>query len=170
MKKILNILSDEDLNALREKSVDVSFVVLENGQFSLDQETLTLVQDLKDLVIKHNGLGMSAIQLGVNKRLFVMRHPYTGNNLLTIVNPKIVESSEKAKNGIEGCFSVPLPNRTFALVSRPTQVTVEYHNEFCENKKQVLDGMSARVFQHELDHLNGKLMIDVDRLNGWSKI
>jgi peptide deformylase len=170
MDKVFTVLSDEDLGVLRKQSELVVFTVSDDGSLCLDVESLNIIDQLKRYVLEQNGLGMSAVQLGVAKRIFVMRHPYTGNNIVTVINPKIVEHSENTKVGIEGCFSVPLPNRTFALVSRHIQITVEYNDQSGKQVRDTLHGMSARVFQHELDHLDGKLMIDKDRLKGWSEV
>lgn len=170
MDKVFTVLSDEDLGVLRKQSESVVFTVSDDGSLCLDVESLNIIDQLKRYVLEQNGLGMSAVQLGITKRIFVMRHPYTGNNIVTVINPKIVEHSENTKVGIEGCFSVPLPNRTFALVPRHIQITVEYSDQNGKQIRDTLHGMSARVFQHELDHLDGKLMIDKDRLKGWSEV
>jgi peptide deformylase len=170
MIRALTILSDNDLSVLRRQSEPVVFTVSNDGSLYLDIESLNIIDQLKRYVLEQNGLGMSAVQLGIAKRIFVMRHPYTGNNIVTVINPKIVEHSENTKVGIEGCFSVPLPNRTFALVPRHIQITVEYDDQNGKRIRDTLRGMSARVFQHELDHLDGKLMIDKDRLKGWSEV
>ena len=76
---------------------------------------------------------------------------------LVCINPKIKDFSENMNTMEEGCLSIP---DVFARVVRPAEIVVSYQNELGEDEKQSLEGLTARVFQHELDHLDGVLFID----------
>lgn len=96
----------------------------------------------------YGGAGLAAPQCGFPYRIFVM----AGG--LVCVNPAILEASEETVRDREGCLSFP----GFTLpIARPKTVRVEYYTVAGERKEEVFTGATARVFQHELDHLNGKL-------------
>jgi peptide deformylase len=109
----------------------------------------TLVETCK----KHNGLGLSANQCGEEHRVFVMG---TGNDYIACFNPKIL-SSEGEAHMPEGCLSFPLLQ---LRITRPKRIEVEYQDWTGEKHTATFDGMTARVFQHELDHLNGIVYTD----------
>lgn len=159
--RLRTVVSDEDAMFLRERSEDVTVVVADNsGNASLMPETRELIAALKAYVIQHNGLGMAAPQLGVRQRVFVMRKPWNSNQLVAIINPRIWRTTGKSRKA-EGCFSVPTPDGVFAEVERPSMIWVDYTSEDGEFiQEEMLVGMDARVFQHELDHLDGNLMVD----------
>jgi peptide deformylase len=98
---------------------------------------------------KHNGYGLSANQCGFPYRVFVMG---SGDNFVAFFNPSIVLKSHKEVHMAEGCLSFPL----LALsITRPEEVAVTYQDFNGEWKQANFTGMSARCFQHELDHMNG---------------
>lgn len=98
---------------------------------------------------KHNGYGLSANQCGFPYRVFVMG---SGDNFVAFFNPSAVLKSHKEVHMAEGCLSFPL----LALsITRPEEVAVTYQDFNGEWKQATFNGMSARCFQHELDHLNG---------------
>lgn len=170
MRPVITILlGHDDLDKLSQKSENVVFTVLGDGSLCLDKETLDLIQDLKEFTTSHNGLGMSAIQLGVPKNIFVMRKPWKSNNLVVMINPSILSCSLETSLGVEGCFSIPLPSDIGAVVCRPQTVEVQYETDEGKLVKELLTGSEARIFQHELDHLQGILMIDESRFKGWRK-
>ena len=103
-----------------------------------------------------SGLGISANQLGYDCRVFIMRGE-TKDKTLMCINPKIKEFSEDMNTMEEGCLSIP---DVFARVVRPSEIVVTFQNELNEEETQSLEGLTARVFQHELDHLDGILFID----------
>ena len=122
----------------------------------------TLIDDMIDTMYAAPGVGLAAPQVGVALRLFVA-DPSSGrstNELVVLINPEIVEQ-EGAQREEEGCLS--LPGFT-AQVARPAQVVLKGLDR--EGSPVQLDGegLQARVFQHELDHLDGGLF--VDRLQG----
>lgn len=173
--RLRNVVSDQDAMFLREKSEPVVFAIADNsGNICLDKDTTELIQALKDYVMENDGLGMAAIQLGVKKRVFVMRKPYNTDNLIVVINPKILRGDGKAI-GIENCFSIDLPSTVKgARVQRQTRIYVNYTDEDgVDYKDELFVGMDARVFQHELDHLDGWLMLDDQtprgRFRGWMR-
>jgi len=119
-------------------------------------EVFKLKEELIDAMWLESGLGISANQLGHDVRMFAMRGEKKEDSLVC-VNPKIVDISENMNTMEEGCLSIP---DVFARVVRPAEIVVSYQNELGEEEKQSLDGLTARVFQHELDHLDGILFID----------
>jgi len=158
--KLVTVLTDSGALFLHEKSEPVSFVAGDNsGKVYLDKETTELVEALKDYIGEHGGLGISAIQLGAKRRLFVMRRPFNGENLEVIINPKILRGEGKASK-MEGCFSIPLPDGTGVVVERKSIIYITYDTEDGTQVEDMLVGMDARIFQHEYDHCAGALMID----------
>ena len=168
--RLRSILSDEDATFLRGRSSDVAFVVADNsGGATIDSGTRELIQALKEYIIENDGLGMAAVQLGVLRRVFVMRKPWQTDNILVVINPKVTSAHGKSKK-VEGCFSIPMPDNVGAYVERPSQINVEYYDERGEKHEDLFVGMDARVFLHELDHLNGKLMVDEPHFRAWRKL
>ncbi len=102
------------------------------------------------------GIGLAATQVGVLHRLFVYR-VQVGAPLAALVNPEIVWSSREQEIGEEGCLSLPLVH---VDVDRPIHVRVSAQDEFGEQILVEASGLEARVIQHELDHLNGVLILD----------
>jgi len=104
----------------------------------------TLVETCK----KHNGIGLSANQCGFEFRVFVMG---AGEEYVAYFNPKII-SSEGEKHMDEGCLSFPFLN---LHITRPSKVEIEYQDFTGAKHTKTFDGISARCFLHELDHMNG---------------
>tara|TARA_B100001059_G_scaffold56464_1_gene51473 strand:+ start:5213 stop:5737 length:525 start_codon:yes stop_codon:yes gene_type:complete len=119
-------------------------------------EIFKLKEELVNTMWLESGLGVSANQLGHDVRVFTMRGE-TKEESLVCINPKIEAFSENMNTMEEGCLSIP---DVFARVVRPAEIVVTFNNELNEEEKQNLDGLTARVFQHELDHLDGILFID----------
>ena len=113
-----------------------------------------LIKRLKMTMKLHNGLGLSANQCGVFERIFVIGG---GENVWACINPKIIASSEDIEKDKEGCLSFP---GLSVSIDRPKWVEVEYYNEQGGQVQMRFDGLTARCFQHELDHMNGVRMID----------
>ena len=109
---------------------------------------LDLVTDLAETMLVSNGIGLSANQCGLPYRVFVM----LGQELIPCFNPRIVDMSQETVILEEGCLSYP---DFFVKVKRPRRIKVRYAEPNGNIVTQVFDGMTARVFQHELDHLNG---------------
>lgn len=114
-----------------------------------------LLEDMADTMYKADGAGLSAVQVGVLKRVFVID---VGNGIMEFVNPILKKSSGVNKIKEEGCLSVP---DKYGFVERPEHVWVSYYDRngnFIEEQK--LSGYAAKAFCHEYDHLDGILFID----------
>lgn len=110
-------------------------------------------------MVEYDGIGLAAPQVGVNVRLMVFNpegDPEKGPDYV-LVNPRIVKSSNRHSVFEEGCISFP---DIYAEVLRPERVTVEYQDLDGKKCKMQLNGLKARVFQHEYDHLQGVLFHD----------
>jgi peptide deformylase len=105
---------------------------------------------------ERNGIGLSANQVGVRKRIFVMDTSNSGSRRNVFINPVITDFKNEDRFR-EGCLSFP---DIFAFVKRPTEITISALNENGEETIMHLSGIEAICFQHELDHLNGIQFID----------
>lgn len=125
---------------------------------NFDEELSNLASDMKETMQVYSGIGLAGNQVNILLRIFVIGLDLIDENLSpkAYVNPKII-SSEGADLVEEGCLSIPSVN---ADVERATKIKVEYQTLSGEIVKETLEGLHARVFQHELDHLNGVLFID----------
>ncbi len=127
-----------------------------------------LSADLFDTVKKSKGIGLAAPQIGILKRAFVIDTTLFSKDQENIapiceqifINPEILEQSASKIYYEEGCLSIP---EIFEEVQRPEKITVRYLDAEFKQIEEELDGIQARIFQHEFDHLNGILFID--RLN-----
>ena len=108
-----------------------------------------LVKRLKMTMKLYSGLGLAANQCAIRERVFVIG---TDQFQMACINPKVLEVSEELVKDTEGCLSFPA---FFLNFPRPKWVEVEFTNENGERKQVKLDGLTARCFLHELDHLNG---------------
>lgn len=121
-------------------------------------ELAKLVQDMMETMDDVDGAGLAAPQVGVSKRVFTYR---IGADHGHVINPVLVNSPEQQPPGVEGCLSVPGLGFPAPRALRTTVSGVNLHGEAIEVEAE---GLLARCFQHETDHLNGKLF--VDRLDG----
>jgi peptide deformylase len=119
-----------------------------------DEELARIGERMIGLMHDAEGVGLAATQIGILRRLFVF-HDDGEDRLL--VNPTIASRSEEKELDVEGCLSLG-PVRV--PVERATAVTVEARDEAGEQLRLELDGYAARVVQHELDHLDGVLILD----------
>ena len=113
-----------------------------------------LVKRLKMTMKLYGGIGLSANQCGVFERVFVIG---TDHFQIACINPRIIGQAPSTIKAEEGCLSFP---GLHVKLDRPDWVEVEFTNEMGELKQMRLDGITARCFQHELDHMNGIRMID----------
>ncbi|WGH25115.1 MAG: peptide deformylase [Candidatus Shikimatogenerans bostrichidophilus] len=115
---------------------------------------IELINNMYDTMYYYNGIGLSAPQIGLNIRLFII-----GLNKLKMIfiNPKIIKYSEKKIINKEGCLSIP---NLYVPIIRNKIIYVKYYNSFWEKKKIKLKNLLSVVFQHEYDHLKGKLILD----------
>lgn len=107
-----------------------------------------LYQELAENMIEYHGIGLSANQIGLPYRAFVMR----AEEIIGVFNPKIVDFSEETVILEEGCVSFP---GLFVPIKRPKKIRARYTLPNGEVVTKQFDGITARCFQHELDHLNG---------------
>lgn len=112
-----------------------------------------LVQRLKLTMKLYAGIGLSANQCGVYQRVFVIGHE---DYQLVCINPKVTHVSEQIEKSNEGCLSYP---GLFVKIERPLAINVEFTTETGENKQLKLEGLTARCFMHELEHMNGQSFI-----------
>ena len=120
---------------------------------SFDEKLHVLLDDMKDTLHAVGGLGLAAPQVGVLKRVCIVEYD---NKLYELVNPVLVESRGKCVDN-EGCLSVV---GFRGLVERPEKIVVEYFDRNGKKHKQHAEGYFARVFLHEMDHLDGILFAD----------
>ncbi len=116
-------------------------------------KTHELLDDMKDTLIKAEGAGLAAPQVGVLRRIFIVN---AENKYYECINPKIISQSGKQK-GEEGCLSV---RGRFGGVERPMKVTVKAQDRYGKPFTVKAEGFLARAFCHENDHLDGVLYID----------
>ncbi|OGF25894.1 peptide deformylase [Candidatus Falkowbacteria bacterium RIFOXYB2_FULL_34_18] len=144
---LLKIITNPN-SILRKKSKEVKISDIKTKKFQ------TFCHDLIETMKKKDGVGLAAPQIGKNIRVFVI---HNDNLDMIILNPEIIKKSWSKEWGEEGCLSVP---NTFGKVRRHKKIKCRFIDK--NGKKQTLDmsGMPARIFQHELDHLDGILFID----------
>lgn len=123
------------------------------------QELRELVKEMRATMKKANGVGLSANQIGRNERFFVAQVPDTQGRqtFYAIFNPEITKKSEDFETIEEGCLSVP---HVFGPTARHYRVTLEGYDIQERKVKIKAWGLLARVFQHEVDHLDGGLFLD----------
>lgn len=117
--------------------------------FEADGDPTELVTALSKFMTANGGVGLAAPQVGIKKRIFIM-----GNftKLVACINPMIVALSEEHVPDLEGCLSFP---DLWMKVKRPSGCMVQYYNTHGTRIERELEGMEARVFLHEFDHLMG---------------
>lgn len=125
--------------------------------FPLTQEIKNLTRDMVATVRKAEGIGLAAPQVGKSVKVIVINLEKSGLPLFVLYNPKITSRSFKKIEIEEGCLSIP---GVFGMVKRPKKVTVQAQNAEGKTIKITDEGWVSRVAQHEIDHINGILIID----------
>ena len=126
---------------------------------TIDDGVRRLMDDLLETMYAEKGLGLSAIQVGIPRRIVVLdvaqrdRTPQP----LKLVNPVITASSQERVEFDEGCLSFP---ELYAMVERPASVDITHLDEDGATRELHADGLLARCLQHEIDHLDGILFVD----------
>jgi len=140
---------------LRKKAVKVS---------NFDEDFQDLVNDMIVLMREAPGVGLAAPQVAKAIRLVTVEYGDEEENqpkkLFVVANPEIIKKSEELVNGIEGCLSVP---GLIGDVDRHESIVIKGQNRFGKPVKINAEGWLARIFQHEIDHLDG--IIFTDRAN-----
>lgn len=111
-------------------------------------DPIQLAHDLAEVMIREGGIGLSANQLGLRYRVFAIK----AEKVIVCFNPTIVDFSQEQIALEEGCLSYPF---LFVKIKRPRRIKVRYTEPNGNVVTTTFDGLTSRVFQHELDHLNG---------------
>ena len=125
----------------------------------IDAEVRKLAEDMLETMYAAPGVGLAAVQVGVPRRLFVLdtakeeRPPQP----LVLINPEIVSLGAEMRLHEEGCLSIPDER---VPIERPSKVTVRFLDREGKTQELAAEGLLATAIQHEIDHLNGKLIID----------
>ena len=119
---------------------------------SYDLDRVELSKILYENMMHHNGVGLSANQIGINERVFIMVKDLEYNEILTCFNPRILKQSSKTCIMEEGCLSYP---DEFLEIERSETVVVKYEDVNKVDHKIKLEGFAARIFLHEFDHMQG---------------
>ncbi len=118
-----------------------------------------LINDLLETMYKSKGIGLAAVQVGILKRILVIdvSNKDEEKKPLSFINPKITKISDETSIYEEGCLSIP---DTFIEIERPKICEVEYVDIDGKIKQMKCDGLLSTCIQHEINHLDGKLIID----------
>ena len=123
---------------------------IQSCSYNLDRYHLSRI--LVDNMIHHNGIGISANQIGIWERAFAMVRDLENNEVMVCFNPRIIKSYSEEVEMEEGCLSYP---DLFLKIKRPDKIVVKYEDEDKKTHKLKLQGLASRVFQHEYDHMEG---------------
>jgi len=138
-----------------------TYVLLENDNpilrvplsgLSEDLDRGTLTENLVETMRDYKGIGLSANQCGVMERVFVMYSDVKERKIISCYNPQILEYSENTVDMDEGCLTFP---GLWLKVKRPQGIKVEFEDEMGTRQEYQLFGLEARIFQHEMDHMEG---------------
>jgi peptide deformylase len=124
---------------------------------NINQEIMDLIDNMFDVMYKNSGVGLAGPQVNESKKIITLDIKNVKCPRMTIINPEIISMSDKTGPFEEGCLSLP---GISAEIIRPLEITVK---AFTPDEKEILinvNGLLARVLQHEIDHLNGKVFID----------
>lgn len=141
---ILDIVNSND-SILSQRASDFNFA----DQLS---DAKKLFEDLRDTMVKHRGLGLAAPQCGLPYRAFVLGHPDRPEEISGIFNPTIVNKSDEMVVLEEGCISF---HNLFIKIKRPESIRVRFAGYDGNIITNQFSGMTARIIQHEIDHLDG---------------
>lgn len=125
----------------------------------VDASVLKLMDDMLETMYAAPGIGLAAIQVGVPRRIVVIDPADEGEpkKPLFLINPEIVKLGSTTRPYEEGCLSIP---DVRVEIERPETVTIRYVDRDGKEKELAADGLLATAIQHELDHLDGQLIID----------
>jgi len=135
---------------------------------NFDKKLQTLIDNMVETMIEAPGVGLAAPQVAISQRLLVARlqdddkskeeFGDLAGKLFVLVNPEIVKTSKETVEGVEGCLSIP---GYLGTVDRFEKVTIDSLDRNGKPQRIKAEGWLARVFQHEIDHLDGRLYIDI---------
>jgi len=116
-----------------------------------------IIMGMLDTMYRHDGVGLAAPQVGVDAQILVADPHQDRHQALVCINPVIVALGADTVVMTEGCLSVPGVTRAIA---RPDTITIRYYDAECFPQELAADGWLARILQHEIDHLHGRLLTD----------
>ena len=128
--------------------------------FPLDDKTKRLIKWMARAMYQNHGIGLAAIQVGYQLRMFVMDCSRSGDNSKVFINPEIVEKSDETLRDTEGCLSAPGRQGD---VRRHLRIILKYQDQYGKEEKKTFYNLEARCIQHEMDHLDGRLCIDYEK-------
>ena len=151
---VLSIAEHDDSLQLRSESLPLTHDMVLTPEYQrLRERMLATVQDPEN-----EGVGIAAPQVGILRRMVaIQRFDKEGEPFEFYINPTIVERIGEKKCGGEGCLSVP---EIRGEVERWQSIRLRYRDEQFTEQEELIEGFTAVIFQHELDHLDGKLFID----------
>lgn len=123
----------------------------------VDDDLRTLMDDMVETMYAADGIGLAAIQIGIDKRVIVMDLSENRDAPRYFVNPVITPLTEETKPYNEGCLSIP---EVYEQIERPARVKVEYLDYDGNKREEIAEDLFAVCIQHEMDHLEGVLFID----------
>ncbi len=152
--RVMSIANEQDSLLLRTPSKPLNKKLLQQDEFqTLCFRMLATVQNPEN-----EGVGIAAPQVGILRRLVaVQRFDKEGKPFEFFINPEIVDKDSTLVAGGEGCLSVP---EIYEDVERSQRITLRYYDTDFVQHEEVIEGFTAVIFQHEIDHLDGKLFID----------
>ena len=136
--------------------------VSKNVPFPLDDKTERLTKFMLRAMYQHNGIGLAAVQVGYDLRIFVMDCSRSGDKPKVFINPEIVEKSIETLRDNEGCLSAP--GKT-GDVKRNIRIILKFKDQDGKEQRKTFYNLESRCIQHEMDHLDGKLCIDYEKGN-----
>ena len=173
VKKIVKVW---DENGIIDKNIDFLLNKTKKINFPLTSNSKQIIQDLHNAYREIPCAGIAANQIGYNKKIFIgLKHDNysedkenstignpNADNYEFYINPRIHYSSKKSlQEGEEGCLSIP---EVRLIAERFDEIKVTYFNGHGKKIKKPLSGFMSRLFQHELDHLDGKLMVENNQI------
>ena len=129
----------------------------EKLEFPLSEENKIIIKNMINLMYQANGIGLAANQAGYIRQMFVMDVSNERNDPQVFINPVVISKNNIKMKDTEGCLSCPGEQ---VKVSRSISVNLEWQCEHGKDQHKTFYHLPSRVVQHEMDHLNGKLIID----------
>ena len=127
---------------------------------NIEKEDINIANKMMNLMIRAPGVGLAANQVGILKQIVTINFQDKEEGVekkYILFNPKILSYSNETTVMEEGCLSLP---EQYADIERPKQISLEYLDEKKKLINRTVDGYEARILQHEIDHLSGKLFVD----------
>ena len=128
-------------------------------EFPLSNSNVDLIHNMKTIMYNNNGIGLAANQVGYNRRIFIIDVSNEKNSPQVFINPVIEKQAKEKLTEGEGCLSCP---GKFIDVKRSTYVGLKWFCEHGEEQYKTFYNLPARVVQHEMDHLNNKLILNYE--------